>query len=485
MKKLFKMIMVLALAITCLMQSTLVNAAGNGKITITKAEIGKTYAIYKLFDLESYNSETGAYTYTIDTTSKWYDFVLNGAGKDYITLTDYTKTKKIVSWNTNKNTESDHAEFAKLALKYAKAANPVIAATDTKTAETTTVEFTGLDLGYYLIDSSLGALCGLTTTKPSANLEEKNSVPTIDKEVKEDSTGKFGKENSAQIGDTVEFKTTITIGKGAINYTLYDKMSAGLTYKGIDKVVLIKAGETTETTVANTNYTVKTDVTGYTFVIAFDNNYLNTLNSGDKLVVYYTATLNTNAIVAGEGNPNETILKYGDSTNHTTEPSTTTTYTYEFDVVKTKSNSELLDGAEFKLYTSNDSTTPLKFTVINGVYKVDPNGETDTIVVKNGKARIEGLDLGTYYLEETKNPAGYNKLTSRVSFTVKKDGNRTATIENDIYKSGGIQIKNYTGTELPSTGGMGTVLFIVIGTLMVLGFGVLLVTKLRISKMSI
>lgn len=485
MKKLFKMIMVLLLAVTCLMQSIIVNAAGNGKITITKAEIGKTYSIYKLFDLESYNSETGAYTYTIDTTSKWYDFVLNGAGKDYITLTDYTETKKIVSWNTNKNTESDHAEFAKLALKYAKDSNPVIAATDTKTAETTTVEFTGLDLGYYLIDSSLGALCGLTTTKPSASVVEKNSVPTIDKEVKEDSTGEFGKENSAQIGDTVEFKTTITIGKGAINYTLYDKMSAGLTYKGIDKVTVIKAGETTETTVANTNYTVKIDVTGYTFVIAFDNNYLNTLNSGDKLVVYYTATLNTDAIVAGEGNPNETILKYGDSTNHTTEPSTTTTYTYEFDVVKTKSNSELLDGAEFKLYTSNDSTTPLKFTVINGVYKVDLNGETDTIVVKNGKVTIEGLDLGTYYLEETKNPAGYNKLTSRVSFTVTKDGNRTATIENDIYKSGGIQIKNYTGTELPSTGGMGTVLFIVIGTLMVLGFGVLLVTKLRISKMSI
>ena len=484
MKKLFKMIMVLTLAVTCLMQSIIVNAAGNGKITITKAEIGKTYSIYKLFDLESYNSETGAYTYTIDTTSKWYDFVLNGAGKDYITLTDYTETKKIVSWNTNKNTESDHAEFAKLALKYAKESNPVIAATDTKTAESTTVEFTGLDLGYYLIDSSLGALCGLTTTKPSASVVEKNSVPTIDKEVKEDSTGEFGKENSAQIGDTVEFKTTITIGEGAINYTLYDKMSAGLTYKGIDKVTVIKAGETTETTVDNTNYTVKTNVTGYTFVIAFDNNYLNTLNSGDKLVVYYTATLNTNAIVAGEGNPNETILKYGDSTNHTTEPSTTTTYTYEFDVVKTKSNNELLDGAEFKLYTSNDSETPLKFTVTNGVYRVNPNGETDTIVV-NGKVRIEGLDLDTYYLEETKNPDGYNKLTSRVSFTVTKEGNRTATIANNKYENGGIRVINKTGAELPSTGGMGTVLFIVIGTLMVLGFGVLLITKLRISKMSI
>ena len=484
MKKLFKMIMVLALVVTCLMQSTLVNAA-SGSITITKAEIDKTYSIYKLFDLESYNSTTNSYTYTIDTNSKWYDFILNGAGKDYITLTDYTETKKIVSWNTNKNTSSDHAEFAKLALKYAKESNPVIAATDTKTATTNTVEFTGLDLGYYLIDSSLGTLCGLTTTKPSASVEEKNTVPTIKKEVKEDSTNKYGEENSAQIGDVVEFKTSITIGKGAINYTLYDKMSSGLTYKNIEKVVVIKAGETTETVVNAENYTISTDVEGYTFVIAFNNNYTNTLNSGDKLVVYYTATLNTDAIVAGSGNPNETILKYGDDTNHTTEPSKTTTYTYEFDVVKTKSNDELLDGAEFKLYTSNDSKTPLKFTVTNGVYRVDPNGTTDTIVVKNGKVTIEGLDLDTYYLEETKNPAGYNKLTSRVSFTVTKDGKRTATIENDIYKDGGVQIKNYTGAELPSTGGMGTVLFVVIGTLMVLGFGVLLVTKLRISKMSI
>ena len=484
MKKLFKMIMVLALVVTCLMQSTLVNAA-SGSITITKAEIDKTYSIYKLFDLESYNSTTNSYTYTIDTTSKWYDFVLNGAGKDYIALTDYTETKKIVSWNTNKNTSSDHAEFAKLALKYAKESNPIIPATDTKTATTNTVEFTGLDLGYYLIDSSLGTLCGLTTTKPSASVEEKNTVPTIKKEVKEDSTGEFGKENSAQIGDVVEFKTSITIGKGAVNYTLYDKMSSGLTYKNIEKVVVIKAGETTEAVVNAENYTISTDVEGYTFVIAFNNNYTNTLNSGDKLVVYYIATLNTDAIVAGEGNPNETILKYGDDTNHTTEPSKTITYTYEFDVIKTKSNGELLDGAEFKLYTSKTGGNPLKFTVTEGVYKIDPNGTIDTIVVKDGKVRIEGLDLDTYYLEETKNPAGYNKLTSRVEFVVSEDGKRIATIENDIYKEGGIQVINKTGTELPSTGGMGTVLFIVIGTLMVLGFGVLLVTKLRISKMSI
>ena len=488
MKKLFKIIMVLALAITCLMQSTLVNADENGSITITNAEIGKTYSIYKLFDLESYSTTgTGAYTYTIDTNSKWYDFVENGDGKTYITLTDYEGTKKIVSWNTSKNTASDHAKFAKLALAYAKAANPVIAATATKTSTTTTVEFTNLDLGYYLIDSSLGALCGLTTTNPNASLAEKNSVPTIKKEVKEDA-GNFGTENSAQIGDTVEFKTTITIGKGAINYTLYDNMSAGLTYNGISKVVLIEANDTnkTETAVANTNYTVNTIVTGYTFVINFKNEYINTLNSGDTLVVYYTAVLNANAIVAGNGNPNEATLKYGDDTNHTTEPARTITYTYEFDVVKTDEKGNLLDGAEFELYTSNTSTTPLKFTVTNGVYKVNPSGTTSTIVV-DGKVTLEGLDFDTYYLKETKNPSGYNRLISRVSFTV-GENNRTAKITDKIYQkenNGGIQVINKTGAILPSTGGMGTVLFIVIGSLMVLGFGVLLVTKLRISKMSI
>ena len=491
MKKLFKIIMVLALAITCLMQSTLVNADENGSITITNAEIGKTYSIYKLFDLESYSTTgTGAYTYTIDTNSKWYDFVENGDGKTYITLTDYEGTKKIVSWNTNNNTASDHAKFAKLALIYAKTlvnSNPKISADKTANAETTTVEFTNLDLGYYLIDSSLGALCGLTTTKPSASLAEKNSVPTIKKEVKEDA-GDFGTENSAQIGDTVEFKTTITIGKGAINYTLYDNMSAGLTYNDISKVVLIEANDTnkTETAVANTNYTVNTIVTGYTFVINFKNEYINTLNSGDTLVVYYTAVLNANAIVAGNGNPNEATLKYGDDTNHTTEPARTITYTYEFDVVKTDEKGNLLDGAEFELYTSNTSTTPLKFTVTNGVYKVNPSGTTSTIVV-DGKVTLEGLDFDTYYLKETKNPSGYNRLISRVLFTV-GENNRTAKITDKIYQkenNGGIQVINKTGAILPSTGGMGTVLFIVIGSLMVLGFGVLLVTKLRISKMSI
>ena len=484
MKKLFKMIMVLAFAITCLMQSTLVNAAGNGKITITKAEIGKTYAIYKLFDLESYNSETGAYTYTIDTTSKWYDFVLNGAGKDYITLTDYTETKKIVSWNTNKNTESDHATFAKLALKYAKESNPVIAATDTKTAESTTVEFTGLDLGYYLIDSTVGTLCGLTTTKPSASVVEKNSVPKIEKEV--DDNGTWRDESNAKIGDTIEYRTTITVKEGAENYVLTDTMTDGLT-PNKDVKVYVDNKEVT----AEGNYEVEYKNNG--FVLTFKDSYIKNLPVNTVITVRYSAVLNEKAkVCAGQTcdhNDNKTYLEYGDKTDKTnkTPEKETKTYTYAFNLIKTKSDETTeLTGAEFLLYDAEKGGNLIPvFKVSEGLYRVAKTEEEieKAESIKVGNAIIEGLDSDkSYYLEETKNPDGYNKLTSRVKVEVKpkkKEGTTISAVDTTV------KVANYTGTELPSTGGMGTVLFIVIGTLMVLGFGVLLITKLRISKMSI
>ena len=427
MKKLFKMIMVLALAITCLMQSTLVNAAGNGKITITKAEIGKTYSIYKLFDLESYNSTTGAYTYTIDTTSKWYDFVTTGAGKDYITLTDYTKTKKIVSWNTSKNTESDHAIFAKLALAYAKAANPVIAATATKTATADTVEFTGLDLGYYLIDSTVGALCGLTTTKPSASVVEKNSVPKIEKEV--DDNGTWNDESNAKIGDTIEYRTTITVKEGAENYALTDTMTDGLT-PNRDVKVYVDDKEVE----AVGNYKVEYKNNG--FVLTFEDSYIKDLPVNTVITVRYSAVLNEKAKVCTgqtcDHNDNKTYLEYGDKTdktNKTTEKETKT-YTYAFNLIKTKSDETTeLTGAEFLLYDAEEGGNLIPvFKVSEGLYRVAKTEEElkKAESIKVGNAIIEGLDSDKpYYLEETKNPDGYNKLTSRVKFEVnskKKEG---------------------------------------------------------------
>lgn len=461
------------------------NAGGKGTITIENAIKDKTYKAYQVLVLESYSNTNKAYTYKV--TSAWEEFFTTGYGKDYVTF----DAQKIVTWKSNKKSETDMKLFAQEALKYAKSKNMKGIAPTTQTDKVVT--WTNLNLGYYLVDSSVGALCSLTTTKPNATTEEKNTEPTTTKTV--NNGGTYGSSNTASIGDTVNFKTVITIGKGAQGYKLYDTMTEGLT---LDKTSIKVYKNTEDSQVSASNYSISYEEEGYTFVITFKDEYTKDLTATDSLIVKYDAVLNEKAVIAGDGNTNETFLKYGnedDITNKTT-PSKTTTYTYEFDLVKTDSKNKLLDGAIFELYKEETGGTAIALIkVADGIYRVANDGEENTVTeltTKDGKVTIRGLGNGTWYLEETTAPNGYNKLTERESIAI-KDANNKATIEQIATPSedgtvntitGGLHVINLTGDELPTTGGMGTILFITIGSIMVLGFGILLVTKLRMSKIS-
>jgi len=498
MKRILKMMLVLLLLLVQIVPQTLVNAAGtnsnDGTISINNVVEGRTYTIYEILKLESYDESKNAYAYK--ATDAWSAFV-NSA-------TDYLKvdSQGYVTWVEG----ADVAEFAKTALQYAK--DNSIASLQSINANSTTIktkivdekevefiEFENLNLGYYLVDSSLGTVCGLTTTDPSAEVYEKNTVPTTTKKVEEDSTGEYGDSNTAQIGQVVNFKTTITIGKGAINYVLHDRMSAGLTLD-ITSIKVYTNG--TENEVLAANYTIiETEDTldDCTFEIEFANDFIETLTNSDTLVVTYSATVNKDAVIEGEGNPNETNLSFGDNGEHTTEPSTTITYTHDFEVVKTDESKQLLKGAKFELYTALTNGEKIALVQLEDegeykVYRVADNVEKSatgfvSAVIEAGKVKIYGLDIDSYYLEETEAPDGYNKLPARVSFTVSGTRSDNLSVLEGIYQeNNGLVVVNKTGTELPSTGGIGTMIFILIGTIMVLSFGVLLVTKLRMSKIS-
>jgi len=472
---------VMALMLLCSLMAVPAFAAETGSITINGVSTKNTYEIYKLLDLESYDTTSGAYSYKVN--SAWIGFFDTADAMEYIKIED-----GYVTWIETKSSDADVAAFAKLALAYAKEHSIAPVKSSKNDGEFVITEnsgkFSDLPLGYYLVDSTMGALCGLTTTNPNASINAKNNAPTIDKQVKEDSTGNWGDTNTADIGQTVEFRTTINVHEGAQNFVLHDKMSAGLTFQSVSSIEHVVPGTDTHT-VESTKYTVKsgTELTdGCTFEVHFSQELCDELETNDKLIVTYTAMVNREAVVANDGNPNDAWLDFGEG-HHTTHDSTTT-FTYRFDLVKTDSQNTLINGAEFKIYDAETGGNEVAVVLMDdGVtYRRARADETGIpIVVEDGKVRVVGFDNGTYYLEETEAPDGFNKLTGRQKFII-SDGNLDAVFNDGIFSTGsGVHVVNKSGTMLPETGGMGTTLFYVGGGLMVAVAVVLLITKKRMD----
>lgn len=209
--------------------STNVKAIEKGSIEINNAIKGQTYKIYKIMELESYNPTKGLYSYK-PASPQWKTFFTSDSvAQKYIKLDTNTDG---ITWKDNstageteaeKKTRLDKeaSELAKAALEYANKNS--IQDNGHDDAIGTTVTFNSLDLGYYLVDSSVGALCSLNTTNTTATIEEKNAVPSVEKKVSDAEDGTFKDDSHANIGDTVFFKTTITAQPGAEKYILHDK----------------------------------------------------------------------------------------------------------------------------------------------------------------------------------------------------------------------------------------------------------------------
>lgn len=459
----------------------------SGTITITKAIDGQTYTIYRILKLESFSREDdrdkGNYAYKVE--EGWENFVSGENIKDIYLKTD---SSGYVTWVEG----ADKVKFTQEALKYAKTHSTDDGFySDSTKAQGDEVTFTVVKLGYYLVDSSAGALCLLDTTDRAVTIQEKNGVPSVEKRVKSGTT--YKEKNTASIGDKVEFKTTITAQPGAQNYVLHDKMNAGLTFdKNSIEIKLMKKGESTESPVQDTNYTVKTSglesTNPCTFHIEFMQAFCDTLKADDKIIVTYSATLNEKAVIGTTtGNTNTTYLKYGDSNQ--TQDSTTTTYTFEIPVFKYTGTDTPLAGANFTLKKEGSSETVSLIPIETpegkqgDFYRVAVTSEpgNSTVTTKNtGKFTIQGLDAGTYYLTETQQPAGYNKLKDPIQIKIDEAG-VIKVVTNQEEEVTEVKVLNKSGSLLPSTGGMGTTLFYIFGAILVIGSGVVLITKKRMK----
>lgn len=495
MKLIKKMLAIMFAFMMVVGMGTKVNAEENesttattGTITIGNAVNGQSYSIYKVLELESYDKDNKLYSYK--PASDWNSFFDStiddvtqkpkGAGSAYITI----DSNGYATWIAG-TTDADKATFAKLALEYAKN-KPITPVTEEKKIENKTLEFTGLEFGYYLVDSSVGTLCGLDTTNPTVTINEKNGTPTVEKKVKEDSKDTFESSDTADIGQTVEFKTTITAQAGAQNYVLHDKMDAGLTFNNDIRITLNsnEVNNDSYSILLKSNSTETKSLDDCTFEIDFSETFCNSLKAGDQIIVSYSATLNENAVVGNAGNKNETWLKYGNSTE--TTHSYTTTYTFEIPVFKYTGENTPLAGAKFTLYSDKECKNPISLVkeADNNVYHRATTNESNNFTItkiteittdNTGIFKITGLDADTYYLTETEAPKGYNKLASPIKVEINDDG----TLKVDGESITQVNVENKTGTLLPSTGGMGTTMIYMAGAILVIASGIVLVSKKR------
>lgn len=475
MKKFFAVLMALVLVLS---MGTVALAAGEttptGSITINNAVEGESYTIYKMFKYEPLAGDTTKGRY-IAEDAKWTAFV-NGDANAYLAFDEDAGTIKWVGALDDEGNPDAEAvsALAKAAVAYAKAND--IAGT-TKEANSTTVTFDNLALGYYAVDTSLGTICALTTTKTAATVEEKNGQPTVIKKILEDGTPVDA--NNVAIGDTVNYQATITAGKGTVNYVLHDTMSKGLTFDG---TVVVKNTTDGYTLVAGTDYTFKTPGNcGCTFEIDLTDAYeTEKLSEGETIVVTYSATLNSDAEIGNTGNPNEIVLKYGDAQETTKD--TVITYTTKLVIDKVDEAGAALAGAGFTLFKKNAEGT-------YEVVKVIAADATTTQFVWTG------LSEGDYKLSETTTPAGYNTIKD-IEFTITCTEPTEVTSADDEAAWGSSKpteiilqddgtfkgtIVNKTGSLLPETGGIGTTIFYVVGLALMLGAAILLITKKRMT----
>ncbi len=520
--------LLLALMMVLTMGSSAFAATTAYTITINNAAAGHTYEAYQIF----------AGDLAIDGNDKVLSNITWGTGVDQTKSVDNKTLSQIFEGKTagaiaeEVADANDAAAFAKEVAPYLNTHTDSAAQTDSK------YTISGLAPGYYLVkdkDNTLSdaddfytayimEVVGDVTANP------KGDKPSIDKQIKHNESNDWGKVGDNQIGDTVEFRTISTISDtteyDSYIYKITDTMSAGLT-SNVKQAsdVTIKVNDEGDALSAD-YYTLAVDGTNSNkFTLTIDVKKAITdgkMKKGDSLYTYYTGVVNKDAQVYDEGKQDNTAyLEYsnnpnGEGTGKTTEVKVYD-WTFKMGVNKVNNNNEALTGAKFALSKNgklkfedmqcDDNGVPTVTTdliglvkVSDGIYRIATAADADdtavTIVytMDAGSPVIKGLDDSTdYYLYETIAPAGYNRLADPVKFNItaayNEDGSALAQ-DNPTVKVGtadasttlSTNVVNQKGSILPSTGGMGTTIFYIIGSILIIGAAILLITKKRMKK---
>lgn len=401
-------------------------------------------------------------------------------------------------------------------------------------ATTDTVVFENLDYGYYYIDTTNGTAVTIDTVNTDITVQDKNQEPVSDKKIK--LNGELVDQSQVNYGDTIEYVLTNTVfnyvkGEQVTQYVVRDALGVGLENLKIEKVEVLRTDNSLQKTLTeDVDYTVnenvpivKKDEIGVivnrqdiTIPWATKNGNDDTYNSLYEPIsiikVYCTANVMIGANVGGDkplinkGSVSWYTPNNPDNPEYTTEEQIVNSYTYGIGIYKTDAKGNALAGAKFTIKDENGNEIKVKAVEgQEGVYNYDPAGSTEVVSPANGIIIVKGLAAeGAYTFHETEAPAGYNVLlndvtvnatelthsTTKIKIIKDSEGNITK-IEQVSAETEGKDIVelpvaaftrnivNNAGTELPSTGGIGTTIFYVIGGILVIGAGILLVAKRR------
>lgn len=435
-------------------------------------------------------------------------------GSDFTNKTSAEDVAYVLQGYDNKSEKLD--EFARIVGKNLK--TDVAGKSGTASGENNTATISGLTAGYYFVKDTGTIGAGEIATKflvkvvGNATVDIKATAPSIEKEIV---GGDDGNHTTVNVGDDVEFKLTAKVPDMAsfdkYTFTISDTLSNGLTFK--KDTVAVTIGD--KVLAANTNYTLTPPNTDNTFTITFTKDQLANYvvhGTGATIVVTYKATLNSNALTTDKES-NKATLKYSNNPNVDGTGTVTTpdvpVYIYDFDIDIDKyddtdnkaeqdaNKTKKLANAEFVLYkevTEENATVKYYYQwddtakVVKWVKeKAQATPKTTTV---EGKASFQGIAAGDYFLEETKAPDGYNKLKDpvpvKITANYDNDGKLTGTSADANTMVNGqyiqkVEVPNKAGAVLPSTGGIGTTIFYVLGSILALGAAVLLIAKKRMN----
>lgn len=473
----------LCLALPALAAEPRLGAGDTGTITLSGMEDGAEATAYKVIDVR--------YDYTADSPEEpAYYWAAEAAAWVETNFPDYIGANGEV---TKAYSEAGADAMKALADKMAAA----IRAGGITPAETPAANdsLTGLAMGSYLILVEGGAKVyspALVNVVPVWDqATESWTLPEQDLEVTVKASSltleKTADKAQAAVGDTVTYTLVAAVPQYPANatnkgYILSDKLPDGLTLGAVTVQGVAADGQETLLTdgmhyTQTTQDATRPDTSPVSFTLTFT---YDEISSYSSIKVTYTATVNKDAVVT-DGNVNNAYLDYNNDpyggATWQTVTDTKTVYTYGIQVKKTDGANQPLSGAEFTLSTDEEGQNTIYFVGANGVYhkaETDGTGAATVAVDANGELTLSGLNVGKYYLTETKAPGGYNKLSAPIEITITdaKNANGDAApdgiVDDEGATTGYVQatVVNTQGFVLPTTGGMGTALFTIAGVVL-------------------